>query len=155
MIKKMTAYIDNCLLNRPFDDQAQERIFVQTQAFLAVLKRIEDGQIEFYNSFAVEYEIDKITSWERKGKIKTFLSLTKERIPFKDGMTDRALKLTKFGFGDMDALHIAAAESAKIDYFVTCDDQLLKIAKRNPHNLKVKVLSVFELLEDIYYASSK
>jgi len=81
--------------------------------------------------------------------------LTKERIPFKDGMTDRALKLTKFGFGDMDALHIAAAESAKIDYFVTCDDQLLKIAKRNPHNLKVKVLSVFELLEDIYYASSK
>jgi len=43
MIKKMTVYIDNCLLNRPFDDQAQERIFVETQAFLAVLKRIENG----------------------------------------------------------------------------------------------------------------
>jgi len=30
----------------------------------------------------------------------------------------------------MDALHIACAQKAKVDFFITCDDNLLKKLKR-------------------------
>jgi len=38
----LKIYIDNCLLNRPFDDQTQERIYFETQSLLILLKWIDD-----------------------------------------------------------------------------------------------------------------
>lgn len=34
-------YLDTCCLNRPFDDQTQERIRLESEAVLAILSRIE------------------------------------------------------------------------------------------------------------------
>lgn len=48
----------------------------------------------------------------------------------------RALELQKSNFAPYDALHLAAAESAQTDYFLTTDDDLLRKAKRA--GLKVK-----------------
>ena len=41
----------------------------------------------------------------------------------------RAQALAARGFKALDALHIAAAEAAEVDYFCTCDDRLLKKAQ--------------------------
>ena len=121
----MKIYFDNCVLNRPFDDQTAERIYLETRAFLLLLKMIENGVIQILNSFAIHYEIDKISEWEKKEKIHTFLSLATDYIPFEKEMNQRASELIDFGFSSMDALHISAAENAKADCFVTCDDQII------------------------------
>jgi predicted nucleic acid-binding protein len=51
------------------------------------------------------------------------------------------------GFGEGDALHLAAAEYAGVDCFVTCDDRLLKRARRI--GFPVRVVSPLELLEEV------
>lgn len=39
----MIIYLDNCCYNRPFDDQTQERIHLESEVILKVLKM---GQIK-------------------------------------------------------------------------------------------------------------
>ena len=146
----MKIYLDNCVLNRPFDDQTQERIYLETQAFLILLKKIEDEEIEMTNSDAIQYEIDKLTEWERKEKILSYLNLAKEYISLSNKIKERALEIEKLGIIGMDALHIAVAEVANVDYFITCDDILLKRYKRNKDKINLKIVTLFEIIGVIY-----
>ena len=150
----MKIYLDNCVLNRPFDDQTQDRIYLETQNLLIVLKKIEEGDIKLITSFAIEYEIKEITEWERKEKIKNYIELAKNTVTLSNEITKRAFELTKIGLIGMDALHIAAAESVSVDYFVTCDDKLLKNARRNKNKINIKVVSLFEMIGEIYNAEN-
>lgn len=150
----MRIYLDNCILNRPFDDQAQERIYLETQLLLILLKYIENNEIEFVISIANQYEVDKITDFNRKEKVKSYLDLAKKQINLNENIEKRALDLSQFGFMGMDALHVACAEAAKVDNFVTCDDQLLKASSKYSEGLKVKVCSIFKMIEDIHYVKN-
>lgn len=51
----------------------------------------------------------------------------------------RALYLEKLGFGGVDALHLACAESINADVFLTTDDRLLKQAKRHQQVIDIEV----------------
>jgi len=42
----MRIYLDNCCFNRPFDDQAQVRVLLETEAKLVVQDRIRSGNIQ-------------------------------------------------------------------------------------------------------------
>ncbi len=46
----MLIYLDNSVLNRPFDDQRQPRIWLETLAFSAILQMIEAGEVELAKS---------------------------------------------------------------------------------------------------------
>lgn len=37
-------YLDVCCLNRPFDDQTQERIFLEAEAIRLILARCQSGE---------------------------------------------------------------------------------------------------------------
>jgi len=39
-----TVYLDVCCLNRPFDDQTQDRIHLESEAVLLILKHIENEE---------------------------------------------------------------------------------------------------------------
>lgn len=39
----MRIYLDVCCLNRPFDDQSQDRIHLEAEAVLAIIKQVEQG----------------------------------------------------------------------------------------------------------------
>ncbi len=148
----ISIYLDNCILNRPFDDQTFERIFLETQSFLILLKKIEEKQVNLTTSFANWYEAEKINDKERLEKISDYLSMSKQYIDFAEEIQTRAQILNTLGFGAMDSLHIAAAEKARIDYFVTCDDGLIRIARRHSGQIKIKVITLYETIEIIYYA---
>ena len=51
----------------------------------------------------------------------------------------RGVELENLGFRAMDALHIASAEAAEVDVFLTCDDRLLRRAKRYSRQLNIRV----------------
>ena len=40
----MLLYLDNSVLNRPFDDQTQPRIHLEAEAVLAIVADIENGR---------------------------------------------------------------------------------------------------------------
>lgn len=50
----MLIYLDVCCLNRPFDDQTQERIRLEAEAVLLILERCQAGTWWLLGSEAVE-----------------------------------------------------------------------------------------------------
>ncbi len=64
-------------------------------------------------------------------------SLASSHISLTPANEQRAAELQKWNIAPLDALHLASAESAHADYFLTTDDDLLRRAKRA--GLKVKI----------------
>lgn len=54
----MRIYLDNCCYNRPFDDQTQDRIHLESEAVLAVLKRGQTGLYQIIGSDILELEMN-------------------------------------------------------------------------------------------------
>jgi len=67
----MKLYLDTCVYNRPFDDQTQERISLETQAFLIILEKIEKKIYTLLISEVNFFENERNKRFERKIKIKT------------------------------------------------------------------------------------
>jgi len=62
----MLIYLDVCCLNRPFDDQSQGRIHLESEAVLTVLFSCERGKWQLLNSEVIEFEISAIPDRGRK-----------------------------------------------------------------------------------------
>lgn len=52
----MKVYLDNCCYNRPYDDQSQLRISLETQAKLQIQSMIRNREIELVSSYVLMYE---------------------------------------------------------------------------------------------------
>jgi predicted nucleic acid-binding protein len=53
------------------------------------------------------------------------------------------------GFRTYDALHLACAEQATVDVFLTTDDRVLRIATRHTAQLQVRVANPLEWLLEV------
>lgn len=82
----------------------------------------------------------------RRERVRALIGLAKEHVGREGAILQRARTLNNAGLGGRDALHLAAAEQARVDCFVTCDDKLLKRARRL--GSPMKVASPMELLEE-------
>ncbi len=51
------VYLDNCCLNRPFDDQRQARIRLESEAIMAIIEQIQSGKINWISSGAIDIEL--------------------------------------------------------------------------------------------------
>ena len=50
----MKIYMDNCCYNRPYDDQTQIRIYLETEAKLYIQEQIRNGEFELVTSYMLE-----------------------------------------------------------------------------------------------------
>ena len=138
----MRIYFDVCCLNRPFDDQSQKRIRLESEAILLIWQYIQAGDWELVSSEMVEDEIEQTPDLERRYNLKQFHAQANECIIIDEQMTLRAKELAKAGFSSEDAIHLACAEAGRVDCFLTTDDKLrrraiglnppLSIAVENP-----------------------
>ena len=132
-------YLDVCCLNRPFDDQTQHRILLESEAVIAILERCEAGQYPLLGSKVIDMEISVLTNTERKEKVSALHSLAGNKIQLDDVIKSRAKEIMKMGFKAFDALHLTCAESGQADIFLSTDDKLLARAKKNKNKLRVRV----------------
>ncbi len=137
----MLIYLDTCCLNRPFDDQSQQRIQLETGAVLGILQRVASGELRIANSSVLEFEIHRITDQTRQNGIAHFLSYASLFQPLTEAIEQRGIHLHGLGFKRLDALHLAAAECLKADAMLTTDDQLLRIASRHLNQLTIAVMN--------------
>ena len=144
----MKIYLDVCCLNRPFDDQTQERVHLETEAIEFILLRFEKGDWRWVGSEAVIYEVNHVTNMDRRFNIFRLMSLIQESRSVNERNIARSDQLIDLGFKALDALHIACAEDAKADVFLTTDDRLQKTAMRNAKILKVRVANPLTWLEE-------
>jgi predicted nucleic acid-binding protein len=139
----MRIYIDLCVYNRTFDDQSQPRIMLESMCFIVIMSRVPSGDIKTINSFALEYENSKNPKIENRMIIEDMLNISSEYIAYSEKIQKSAEQFENEGIMGMDALHLACAEMAKAEYFITCDDALLKRAEKI-ENMQIKTISVME-----------
>ena len=144
----MKIYLDVCCLNRPFDDQTQERVHLETEAIEFILLHFEKGDWRWVGSEALIYEVNHVTNIDRRFNIFRLMSLIQESRSVSEKSIARAKQLVDLGFKALDALHIACAEDAKADVFLTTDDRLLKTAMRNAKVIDVCVANPLKWLEE-------
>lgn len=135
----MLVYLDVCCLNRPFDDQSQERIRLESEAVLLILERCQSEAWQLLGSDAVDYEVSRIPDTERQRKVIHLASVAKAKQPITDSVEARAKELERLGFMALDALHLAGAEAGDADVLLTTDDQMMSKARRHRDVLRVRV----------------
>lgn len=121
----MKIYLDNCCFNRPFDDQSQIKIHIETQAKLDIQKNIKQGNYDLVWSYILEYENASNPFEERKESIIKWKDIAKENIVANNDIICLAEGLNGQGIKPKDALHISCAIYAKCEYFITTDRLLL------------------------------
>lgn len=129
-------YLDNCVLNRPFDDQSQERIRLETEAIILLLARLERKEWTWLGSQALELEIDKTPDAEQQSRLRHVIEFVSLTLEIGENELERAHELQKLGFVGFDAVHLACAEIGKADVFLTTDDRLLRLSKRMAKRLR-------------------
>ncbi len=140
----MRVYLDNCSYNRPYDDQSQMRIHLETQAKLHIQDMIRRKQIELVTSYVLEFENSNNRSIQKKLAIEKFMkdyatlyvSNKNER-----DIAKTAALIMKTGIKEKDAYHVACAVQAQCHYFITTDDRLLRYQSE-----KVKLVTPGEFI---------
>lgn len=144
----MKIYLDTCCLNRPFDDQRQHRVRLESEAVTLILEKIHQQELVWIGSEVLVYEIEQTVNAERKKRLLLLAQEVNEIFEISEKTLERAEKLSSLGFGEYDALHLASAENSKADVFLTTDDQLLKIADKNKKRLSLIVTNPVKWLEE-------
>jgi predicted nucleic acid-binding protein len=122
----MRIYLDNCALNRPFDDQSYIRIRLETEAKLYLQEKIKSREVEFIWSYILDIENDQNPFEEKRRTIEKWKKFAIVDIEETESIVKAANKLVKYGIKTKDALHVSSAITGKADYFITTDDHLLK-----------------------------
>lgn len=144
----MRIYLDCCCLQRPFDDQTQPRIRVEAEAVLAILTAVEAGDVSMVGSDALVYEVNRMSDLTRRSETLALLMLASEQVEVDAAAAKLAESLATIGIKPMDAIHLALASTASVDFFGTCDDGLLNKG-RVVANLRCKVVSALDLLWEV------
>ena len=125
----MRVYLDNCCYNRPYDDQSQLKIQMETLAKLEIQQQIRDKRLEQASSYILEAE-NAVNPFDRKRlDIQSFLDENTTvfvSISQDNAVRKLAAKIMSTGIRLMDACHIACAILADCDVFLSTDKRILK-----------------------------
>lgn len=124
----MKVYLDNCCYNRPYDDQSYLRISLESQAKLFVQHLIREKKLDLVTSYVLDYENSRNPHATRRDTIADFFNNAVEYVgpENNDKILSIAKEIQATGVKTADSCHVACAEFANCDYFLTTDDRILK-----------------------------
>ena len=122
---KHLIYLDNCCFNRPYDDQLQPIIRLETEAKLLIQKEILKGKLGLVWSFILHFENSDNPYADRKKQIFLWEDKATAKVIFKQELQTHAETLMSLEIKKKDALHVACALAAKADFLITTDKKLL------------------------------
>jgi predicted nucleic acid-binding protein len=119
------VYLDTSIYNRPFDNQEQPKIFLETQAVILILQMVEAQLIELVSSSVLEYENSQNPFPIKQQAMSRYLQMATIKQQVNETIRQRAELLEERGIKAIDALHVACAIAANCDYLITCDRRLI------------------------------
>lgn len=143
----MLLYLDLNCFNRPFDEQDQQRIVLETAAVFSILQRLIEGLDDLAWSEVLEFENAQHPMPDRRTEIGSWSRRAHVIIRVDARVTARASELQTNGLGPLDAAHLACAESGVCACLLTCDDRFIRRARRT--NTRVLVTNPVEYLEGL------
>jgi hypothetical protein len=137
---ELSIYLDVCCLNRPFDDQTQERIRLEAEAVQLILARCQRREWQLLGSQVIDVELRRTPDGTRKEQMRLWTTFATTKIIINEPIQFRASELAELGFKNYDALlHIACAEVGKANVLLTSDDRMLRLAGRCQELLQVRL----------------
>lgn len=125
----MKLYLDNCMFNRPFDDQSNIKILLESEAKLRIQQDIRSGVYELVWSYVLDYENNKNPFQEKKEQISKWKLYACTDLEEDQYILELAKSIHQLGFKKFDALHLACAITASANYFLTTDTGIIKKAR--------------------------
>jgi len=123
----MKLYLDMNIYKRSFDDQTQIRIKLETMAINIIFQLVEQSQCDVYWSFILDYENSLNPSIERQRAAIALSTLCAETILPDESIQQFAHEIERHStIPPRDALHLSCALFANCQYFITCDDKLIR-----------------------------
>ena len=150
----MKIYLDVCCLNRPFDDQRQPRIRLESEAIMLILEQFDAGKWRMVSSEMILLEVEAIADAERHRRLQALLSGVEDTIRLTPAVFRRAEVLVQKGLKAADALHVAAAERLRADVLLTCDNRLCRLGRRLRKTLRVRIADPVSWLREVQDASN-
>jgi predicted nucleic acid-binding protein len=151
MKRRVKIYLDTSVFNRPFDDQNQTRVRLEAEAFLSILEKAVSGAIAIIGSSTLLYENSRNPFAERKERVSSYLDIASKIIGTSDNVRKKAVSFERAGFEPIDALHLACAEAGEAEYFITCDDNIIKKARKGQAMVQIAVCGPLEfVLKEVF-----
>jgi predicted nucleic acid-binding protein len=118
------------------------RIRLETDAYYLILSGVQSNKYEMMVSPVHYKEIESIEDIKERIQVIQLLNLYGKTPKYDSGTArNRAIELIECKFGIADAVHLAFAEQSA-DYFITCDDKLIRRSKKV--EIKIKVINPIE-----------
>lgn len=125
------------------------RIRFETDAYYLILSGIQRKKYEMIVSPVHFKEIESIEDIREKVQVLQLLSVHGSRPNYDfDKVRKRAEQLISFNFGIADAVHLAFAGQSS-DYFITCDDKLIKRTRKTKLDIEVNNPIEFCIKEEL------
>jgi predicted nucleic acid-binding protein len=145
----MKFYLDSCCYNRPYDDQAQEKIHLEGEAILAIISICKQSNDEIAGSLALDLEIEQINDIEKKEKVKYFYNQTiTEKLKYSTAILKRVEELSKqTNMRTLDKFHLAFADNNGVNILLTTDNKFEKAVSKL--DLKIRVINPLKYLMEV------
>ena len=122
---KLKLYLDNCCFNRPFDDQSQLLVRLETEAKLFIQDGIKSGTFELVWSYILDIENNANPHSNRKKFTQAWKSFAQTDVEESETLLVLMESFERRCLKSKDALHLAAAVVASVDFFITVDRGIL------------------------------
>ena len=142
----MKLYLDVCCYNRPFDDFVNDRIRMESEAVSVILERCEQGAYNLVSSDIVRYEISQIINQDKQDSVLRLSKTATKIVKVNNKIEKRAKEFEALKVKPYDALHLALAEDAKVDVFLTTDDRILN--KKDKLNINFRILNPLDFIHE-------
>ena len=145
-MSKFKIYLDNCSYNRPFDNQSQMKIRLETEAKLYIQSAVRDKKYLLVWSYMSDYENSKSSYEDNKKAVALWKGIADEYCPSSSEILELGRGIMKKGIKEKDALHIACSIKSGCDYFITTDRKVLN--KSVPDIKIINPISFITEMED-------
>jgi predicted nucleic acid-binding protein len=144
----MRIYLDTCTIQRPVDESQEPRVQREARAMMELLEFVATGDAELVRSRVLQVEHAHNVDRLRWLFVEGVLSLASEIVEIDRQVEERTLTYRQLGLKGMDAVHLACAVQAEVDFVCTCDDRFLRRAQKVDTGL-TRVLSPLELIQEM------
>lgn len=97
------VYLDTCCFNRPLDNQGQERVRLESEAIIVILRKVARREWALIGSGALDDEIAAIPDPEHRKQVQEVARTATEYAPLGTASRRRGLELQAMGVRGYDS----------------------------------------------------
>ena len=122
---------------------------MEAEAISLILQKLHQREWEWVGSEVLVYELGQTVDVERRERLLLLAGQSHQVVEIIETILKRAEKLEASGFDSYDAIHLASAEQASVDVFLTTDDNIQKVASRNKEEFSFVIANPVKWLEEV------